>query len=92
MANGMIDPMMAGNAGLDRMPVSAEPPPMGGGNDEVSQLLFLREQIDARLAELGAGAPTEKAVMPPMDPIQGVMPSAPAMGAAPAGLLGAGPY
>ena len=34
MANGMIDPMMAGNAGLDRMPVSAEPPPMGGGNDE----------------------------------------------------------
>ena len=56
MANGMIDPMMAGNAGLDRMPVSAEPPPMGGGNDDEFPLSY-----DAKLDGVAYGADTSPA-------------------------------
>jgi len=66
------------------LPMPMGPPPgnpmgaaMGGGpQDEVGQLLALREQIDQRLAELtgGAGMP-------------GAMPAGPPMDAMPPGLL-----
>ena len=85
MANGL--PMMNGMA--------AGPPagnPMGG--DEVSQLLALREQIDARLAELMGGQPMSamEATSPSaaMSPSETMSPSVPM--AAPAGLLGGGAY
>jgi len=82
MANGL--PMMNGMA--------AGPPvgnPMGG--DEVSQLLALREQIDARLAELMGGQPmSAMEATTPSDPMAAMSPSAPM--AAPAGLLGGGAY
>ena len=43
--------------------------PGGGPQDEVGQLLALREQIDQRLAELtgGAGMPGAMPAGPPMD-------------------------
>jgi len=83
MANGL--PMMNGMA--------AGPPagnPMGGemGGDEVSQLLALREQIDARLAELMGGQPmSAMEATTPSDPMAAMSPSGP-----PAGLLGGGAY
>ena len=92
MANGlpMMDPMM-GNAGISRMPpadsMGATP---SGPQDEVGQLLALREQIDQRLGELlggqmpGADQMAAAGGMPAGPPPNGGMP--------PAGLLGAGPY
>jgi len=57
--------------------------PGGGPQDEVGQLLALREQIDQRLAELtgGAGMPGAMPAGTPMD-----------AGPPPGLLAGAGPY
>ena len=50
-------------------PPMGGPMPGGGPQDEVGQLLALREQIDQRLAELtgGAGMPGAMPAGPPMD-------------------------
>jgi|6_EtaG_2_1085325.scaffolds.fasta_scaffold39013_2 hypothetical protein len=94
MANGlpMMDPMMAGNAGIERMPPADSMggmPPIANQEDEVAQLLFLRDQIDQRLAEItgGAGAP-----MPAPQPMGQPGPVAQPGPMAQPGLLGAGPY
>ena len=64
--------------------------PGGGPQDEVAQLLQLRDQIDQRLSELMGGQ------MPGADQMAaaGGMPAGPPPngGMPPAGLLGAGPY
>ena len=51
------------------------PMPGGGPQDEVGQLLALREQIDQRLAELMGG--------PPPGGVPGAMPAGPPMDAMP---------
>ena len=51
--------------------------PGGGPQDEVGQLLALREQIDQRLAELMGG--------PPPGGVPGAMPAGPPMDAMPPG-------
>ena len=60
MANGLPMPMGGPMPGAM---------PGGGPQDEVGQLLALREQIDQRLAELtgGAGMPGAMPAGPPMD-------------------------
>ena len=69
MPNGRVDqamamsgPGMPNGAGMPNGPARGGPPmgnPMGGGpQDEITQLLALRNEIDRRLAELmGAGGP-----------------------------------
>ena len=61
MANGLPMPMGG--------PMPGGPPMPGGGpQDEVGQLLALREQIDQRLAELMGGPPPGGVPAPmPMD-------------------------
>ena len=73
MANGL--PIPSG------MPVGGPPMggPGGGPQDEVGQLLALRDQIDQRLAELMGG--------PPPGGVPGGMPAGPPMDAMPPGLL-----
>ena len=67
--NGPAGPPMGG-------PMPGGPPMPGGGpQDEVGQLLALREQIDQRLAELMGG--------PPPGGVPGGMPAGPPMDAMP---------
>ena len=68
-------------------------PPGGGPQDEVGQLLALREQIDQRLSELmGPQQPQPTMAMPAGPPTQ-LPESARMPGGMPPGLLaGAGPY
>ena len=56
-------------------PVGGPPMPGGGPQDEVGQLLALRDQIDQRLAELMGG--------PPPGGVPGGMPAGPPMDAMP---------
>ena len=67
--NGPAGPPMGG-------PMPGGPPMPGGGpQDEVGQLLALRDQIDQRLAELMGG--------PPPGGVPGGMPAGPPMDAMP---------
>ena len=61
-------------------------PPVGGPQDEVGQLLALREQIDQRLAELTGGAGGMPGGMPAGPPPMDAMPPMPP-GGMPPGLL-----
>ena len=78
MPNGLPMPMgpPVGNP-MGGPQVGGPPMPGGGPQDEVGQLLALRDQIDQRLAELMGG--------PPPGGVPGAMPAGPPMDAMPPG-------